>query len=119
MLHQFQTMILIGLFTQQTLLYQGIDSAKEKWRSKRSIKGTNQVKPFPHQKVMTTFSDLPHWPPSPSVETLLMFNEEEEVHYDLNKGIQMVKKRGPGTKKAAHCVLYSQKSKGDYRILVS
>ena len=62
------------------------------------------------------FSDIPHWPPSPSMETLLMFNEEE-VLYDLNKAIQVAKKR-PGTKKAAHCVLYSQKSKGDYRILV-
>ena len=50
MLHQFQKMILIGLFTHQTLLYQGIDSAKEKWRSKRSIKGTNQVKLFPPSK---------------------------------------------------------------------
>ena len=74
---------------------------------------------FPIKKWwLHTFSDLPHWPPSPSVETLLMFNEEEEVHYDLNKAIQMVKKR-PGTKKSAHCVLYSHKSKGDYRILVS
>ena len=59
------------------------------------------------------------------METLLFFNEQEEeetrdelLYYDLNKGIQMVKKR-PSTQKTAHCVLYAQKSKGDYLVLVS
>ena len=66
---------------------------------------------FPIKKWwLHTFSDLPHWPPSPSVETLLMFNEEEEEHYDINKAIQMVKKR-PCTKKleiSPLCSLFSE-----------
>ena len=76
-----------------------------------------------HLSSRVFFLDFPHWPPSPSMETLVFFNEEEaetedKLYYDLNKGIQMVKKR-PSTQKTAHCVLYAQKSKGDYWVLVS
>lgn len=51
MLHELQTIILIGLFTQQQTLSQGIDSAAdEKWRLKRSIKGTNARQTFSPSK---------------------------------------------------------------------